>query len=157
MEQKDKKYSSKFLKYMGLINDNLYVLGREITKITDKIIPSKREKRDYVIRTHINKLLDGELSDEELFKLGFQASGVKSGYTTALGMTAAGIATLNPLIFVCAAGSGTLSLLHQGVMSKGIKNVIEKLSEEDKGKLKELLKEKDVYEFRDTLYQTFKF
>lgn len=74
MEQKDKKYSSKFLKYMGLINDNLYVLGREITKITDKIIPSKREKRDYAIRTHINKLLDGELSDEELFKLGFQAS-----------------------------------------------------------------------------------
>jgi hypothetical protein len=149
--------SNKFRKFLGHINDKSYIMGRELTRMTDKIIPGKRERRDYALRTRINQLLDGELSDEELTKLGFQASGVKSDYTAALGFTAVGFATLNPIIFICAAGAGTLGVLHQLAMSKGIKEVIEELPKEEREKLKELIKEKDVYEFRDILYKELKF
>jgi|GEM_PF-1374284 len=152
MDQKDKKYSSgKFSKYMDIHLDNLYVIGREITKATDKIIPSKRKRRDYLLRTRVNQLLDGELPDEELTKLGFQGGFVKGGYTSTLVFTAIGIVFPNPLIFVLAGTDGALTIIHQLAMSNKIKNQIDKMTEDERKKLKEYLKDKDTYQFREVL------
>jgi hypothetical protein len=151
------KYIQKIAKYTEQLYDNVYLMGKWITKITDKMIPGKIERRERALRTYVNKLLDGELTDEELVKLGFQASNVKGTYVSALGMTAVGIATLNPLLFVCAGGAGVLGVLHQTKMSKNLKNEVDKISEEQRKELKELLKVKDAYQFRDVLYNGFGF
>jgi hypothetical protein len=157
MEQKDKKYgSSKFSKYIDIHLDNLYVIGREITKATDKIIPGKRERRDYALRTRVSQLLDGELPDEELTKLGFQGGLVKGNYISTLGFTAVGI-FLDSLFFVLAGTTGALGVLHQLAMSKKIKNKIEKMTEEERKKLKEYLKDKDTYQFREVLHKELGF
>jgi len=158
MEQKEGKYiPSKFSKYLLQIHDNVYLMGRGITKATDKIIPGKMERRDYAMRTRVNQLLDGELPDEELTKLGLQTSGLKGGYMLSLGLTGGGIATLNPIIVLGGLTSGALSRLHQNAMSKNLKNQIYKMTGDERKELKEFLKDKDTYQFRDVLYQKFGF
>jgi len=157
MEQKEGKYIPiKISKYMQIHADNLYVMGRGITKATDRIIPGKRDRRDYAMRTRVNRLLDGELPGEELTKLGFHASFVKNDYIGSLVCTAGGI-FLDPALFIVAGGFGALGVIHQLAMSKKIKNQIDKMTGDERKELKELLKDKDTYQFRDVIYQKLRF
>ncbi len=155
MDKKEGGYGAKTA--MRYLFDQTYLIGREITKATDKIIPGKRARRDYTLRTRVNQLLDGELPDEELTKLGFQTSYVKSGYTGSLVFITIGIATLNPVVLISSVGMGAVSVLHQLAMSKNLKNTVEKMSEEERKELKEFLKDKDTYQFRDALYTELRF
>lgn len=144
------------MKYGKNLFDFFYPYGKWLTKATNAVIPWKKEKRDYAIRTAMNKLLDGEkLSAEEETSLSFQASGVKTAYGGAAGSLIASGASKNPIFLVLGATVGGLGLLHQSVMLKKLENIMENLSDKEKKTLKEAIENMDTYQMRDAIYETF--